>query len=185
MQNLIICFPGGAGGHFIANLCCFLLHEKISKIDATGAYHASNNYISQVDDISLDLTPHSYQQEYNLIQAVPAHPGIILGHLRNLKLLQELGKKVIFISFLEQHKIEIKRRLHRKKSNKSINKITYKVIAGVDWPSWEEYVNGAAVEELDPNGVGITGKNDLDDWYYIMPVNTKNMFEIKMSEKLK
>jgi hypothetical protein len=188
MQNLIICFPSGAGGHFIANLCCFLLHKKINKIDATGSYHNhSNNYISHVDDIpldliSLDLTPYSYQQEYNLIQAVPAYPSIILGHLRNLKLLQELGKKVIFISFLEQHKIEIKRRLHRKISNKSINKIRYEILAGADWPSWEEYVNGAAVEELDPNGLGITGKNDLDDWYYIMPVNTKNMFEIKFED---
>jgi hypothetical protein len=182
MQNLIICFPGGAGGHFIANLCCFLLHEKISKIDATGAYHNSINYISQVDDIPLDLTPCSYQQEYNLIQALPAHPSIILGHLRNLKLLQELGKKVIFISFLDHDKIEIKRRLHRKKSNKSINKITYEILAGVDWPSWEEYVNGATVNELDTNSVGLTGKNELDAWYYIMPNDTKNMFEIKFED---
>ena len=83
---------------------------------------------------------------------------------------------------LRQHNIEIKRRLHRKISNKSINKIRYEILAGADWPSWEEYVNGAAVEELDPNGLGITGKNDLDDWYYIMPVNTKNMFEIKFED---
>lgn len=131
----------------------------------------------------LDLSSESYLQEYNTITDI-GDVDIITAHFRNLKLLEQLGKKIIYVSFKKSHFEIIKERLERKVNNKNISKDTYEILKGADWPSWEEYKNGEQVDELNSNFVGISKFQDLEDWYYIMPTETDNLFEIKFDDIL-
>lgn len=184
MQNLVICFAGGSGGHFIANLCHLLLYQTSYKILDNGSVHSLNSNISSyLSGRLLDNSINSFIQEYNVINTM-GDVNLALGHFRNLNLLQQQGKKVIYIEFQSHHKEEIYRRLHKKVSNQELTKETYDMLAGADWPTWQEYQNGAEVTELDPLGVGIRGHDDLDDWYFILPVDQTNLCKITFDEIL-
>jgi hypothetical protein len=186
MQNLVLCFAGGTGGHFIANLCHTLLYQTSYKILDDGSVHSLNSKISSyLSGRLLDNSIDSLIQEYNVINSM-GEVDLALGHFRNLSLLQQQGKKVIYIEFQSYHKEEIYRRLHKKVSNKEVlTKETYDMLAGADWPSWEEYQTGAEVSELDPLGVGLKQKDDLGEWYFILPVNQTNICKITFDEILR
>ena len=179
--NLVICFPGGAGGHFIASICSALLNDDSYGVLNNGSMHAFPNKDRSARplDTSLDSLIQEYQYLNNLTDF-----EIMIGHFRNLVLLQQLGKKIIYIEFNAHNKEEINRRKNRKVSNRKINKEVYNMLSGDSWPTWEDYRSGVIVPELDSNIAGINGNNDLDDWYYIIPSNCDNLCKISFDEIL-
>ena len=185
MQNLVLCFAGGTGGHFIANLCHTLLYQTSYKTLDNGSVHSLNSKISSyLSGRLLDNSIDSFIQEYHVINGM-GEVDLALGHFRNLSLLQQQGKKVIYIEFQSHHKEEIYRRLHKKVNNqKMLTKETYDMLAGADWPTWQEYQNGAEVSELDPSGVGLKQNDDLGDWYFILPAIQANICKISFDEIL-
>lgn len=133
---------------------------------------------------SLDLSDRSFQQESDAINTM-GNVDIVLGHFRNLKLLEEKNKKIIYITFKNDQLDTIEKRRLKKRSWTAGTKRTkklYDAIAGADWPTWEEYINGAIVKELETDQQDINGIKDLYEWYYIMPADTKNLFEIKFED---
>jgi hypothetical protein len=185
LHNLVICFAAGTGGHFIASICYTLLYNQTIPLSDDGSMHEiipaiGDKYLS---GIILDTTLSSYIQELHAIENMPEF-DITTGHFRNLVALQKLGKRIIYIEFTADDRTEIKRRLHQKKTNAQLEKITYDLLAGESWPSWDEYQSGAVVPELEPNIIGLSGKDDLLDWYYITPVNQKNLCKITFTEIL-
>jgi hypothetical protein len=93
MQNLVLCFAGGTGGHFIANLCHTLLYQTSHKTLDNGSVHSLNSKISSyLSGRLLDNSIDSFIQEYNVINGM-GEVDLALGHFRNLSLLQQQGKK--------------------------------------------------------------------------------------------
>lgn len=183
LNNLVICFAGGTGGHFIAGICYTLLYNEPIQVSTDGSMHSlmrkfGSTYLSGK---LLDTTLASYIQELHAIDNMPEF-DIITGHFRNLVALQKQNKRIIYIEFTADDRQEIKRRLHKKTSNVNIDKITYEILAGESWPSWDEYKSGAIVSELDPKICGIRGNDDLIDWYFVTPVNQHNLCKISFSE---
>ena len=185
MQNLVVCFAGGSGGFFVANLCQFLLYKKTSSVSFDGSYHETSlpsQKSSYLLGWPVDLSSDSFMYEYNTINNLP-NLDIICSHFRNLALLQKNNKRIIYIDFQSHHVTELKSRLHRKLANVPLIETQYNVLAGVDWPTWKEYLNGAKVDELDSVGK-LKDSHPLDDWYYILPTNQDNICKIDFEDIL-
>lgn len=180
MNNLIICYPGGTGGHFITAICVFLLHKKPFDILLDGSVHSLKLPCQRkkfLNERILDLSPESYKQEYEVIQQFENF-DIVLGHFRNLLAISQIGKKIIYITFEQDSKQIITNNLNRKTKNLfPMSEKNYKILAGSSWPSYVEYLKGAKIKEL--NTPNEDSKKYLDEWYYILPYNKSNLLEIK------
>ena len=91
MNNIIICFAGGTGGHFIGSICWNLLFKKKFSVLSDGSMHSFRSKYQKSNFLSgrlLDLSDRSFQQESDVINTI-GNVDIVLGHFRNLKLLEE------------------------------------------------------------------------------------------------
>jgi len=186
-SSIIICFIGGSGGHFIAAIVEFLLYGKHQLPQDTGSYHKLS-VAKQYPGCPLPMTntPESFAAEYEEIKKLPDYP-IIIGHYRNLALLQSLGKKVIYITFGDHHRKEIRRRVRQKVNLPKIKDITqeqYNMLKGSSWPSFDEFKSGAKVEELDEEFVLLKNKDECLDWIFVVPPIDPNICRIDFDEIL-
>jgi hypothetical protein len=185
--NIVICFIGGSGGHFVAAIVEFLLYGHHQVPRDTGSYH--NLAVSkQYPGCPLPIvnTPESFTAEYEEIQNLPDYP-IILGHFRNLALLQSQGKKVIYITYSDHHRKEINRRVRKKVNLTRIQDITqeqYNILKGSSWPSFDEFKDGAPVDELDDEFVMLKDKDPCLDWMFMIPAIGPNICCIDFEEIL-
>ena len=180
MRNLIICFPGGAGGHFIAAVCTSLLYGKNITVDDNGSCHGLDysRIENALDGRILDRSEISRVQELNVIQSMHDF-DISLGHFRYLDLLTEHHKKCIYITFSENDKELIYKKLHDKTNPMSISKKHYETIMGVDWPSYDEFLQGNIHKEFLHDRYK---KDWLADWFYVLPKDLRNVCEITFKE---
>jgi hypothetical protein len=175
MLNLVICFPGGTGGNFIGALCSHLMFNTPMDIDAVGSAHSFTNCIRYLDDHLLDHSIESYSQELTFINKMKEF-NLALAHFRNLAALSKKNKKIIYITFKEENIPILLKRLNSKIDNTVIPK-KYALMAGADWPSYEDYLSGVEIPELKE-----LRNQFINDWYYIMPAVKKNVCEITFDE---
>lgn len=128
-----------------------------------------------LDGRILDKSQESYQQELEVINAMPEFE-ISIGHYRYVKDLVRVGKKVIYITFDQDDKQTIYSRLDKKASISDITEYHYNTLKGVDWPSYNEFKNGNIPLEM------IHGKDWLSDWFYVLPESKSNICEIQFKE---
>ena len=174
MVNLIVTFPGGTGGNFLANLCSHLINQAPIEIDENGSAH-DFKCLRYLDHTLLDLSPESYVQEYNLITKLPKFE-LALAHFRNLSVLAQQVSQIIYITFDLDDIPEILRRLTSKIEDK-LNEQKYNILAGPNWPSYRDYVKGASIPELEELRMRF-----IYDWYYILPLDHSNLCEISFKE---
>jgi len=174
MVNLIVTFPGGTGGNFLANLCSHLINRDPIMIDQAGSAH-DFKCLRYLDHTLLDLSPDSYIQEYNIITKLPKF-DLALAHFRNLSLLAQHVTQIIYITFDPDDIPEILRRLTAKIGDK-LNKQKYNILAGPGWPSYRDYVKGAVIPEMEELRMRF-----IHDWYYILPLDRTNLCEISFKE---
>jgi hypothetical protein len=182
MNNIVICFPGGAGGHFITGICRYLLNTEKLKLSKSGDAHSAQSPTQSplyLEGRLLDLSVNSYQQELELIDAL-GDVDIITTHFRNLLALVKQNKKVIYITVSDEDRHILYKRI-KIKVPVTVSELHYNAIAGSEWPSYAEYINGNIVDELKPD----YQYDWMKDWYYIMPQTTyDNLYEIKFSDIL-
>ena len=176
-QNIVVCFPAGTGGHLIGALCSAILGKYEPFPDANGSMHSS----SVIDGII--HVNSSLPQDIIIQEKLPA-ADIIIGHFTNVKLLTEIGKKVIYITFTTDNLDEIIYRANKKTTVDLKDKNTYTLLAGVSWPSYEEFCVGVNI----PNEV----KNEIENWSvnkkhylywkYNLPDDKNNTLEIKFND---
>ena len=173
MNNLIICFPAGGGGHLVGAMCSFLLYGNKFQVKDNGSVH-DFQCVRYLDGVTLDYTAESVVQEYADISRLPDF-DIALAHFRNLAQLQSLGKKIVYIDFNEDDAEIISSRLVVKMST-LLNQKTYDLLKGTDWPEYNELSDGTLddLKEL---------RTDfIKNWFYSIPVRKNNIFKISFSE---
>jgi hypothetical protein len=175
-MNVLICFPGGTGGHFIGALVKYLSTKQLFKVSENGDVH-SFNCSKFLEGILLDHSVESYSQEFDVINKL-FNFDIAIGHFRNLAVLEKQIKKIIYISFEPNDIDDVSQRLISKITD--ISESQYNLLAGANWPAYYDYLNGTIVNEL----VDLRLKF-LSEWYYIIPSNRKNLCEIKFIELTK
>lgn len=183
MTNIVVCFPGGASGHFIANLCSLLLFNVIpSQVLPNGSMHDNNNNFIKhplsLEGRILDKSIDSYKQELNVIQELKNF-SIAIGHFRYVNELVATNKQVIYITFDNDDKEKIYYNLKRKTDPNLISEQHYNAIKGSDWPSFSEHLNGNISPEFFSDR---QNKDWLSDWFYKLPQNSNNTCEIKFKE---
>jgi ribose 5-phosphate isomerase RpiB len=170
LNNLIICFPGGSGGHLIANICANILYSTPISILKNGSVH-SFRCSKYLDNIKLDCSTESFLQELADIQRLPDF-DLAIAHYRNIMSLREKNKKIIYISIDESDIGNISNRLQLKMSD-LINQETYNTLKGSDWPEY-----GSKVDSNVPDDLNELRLRFFKNWYYIVPVNKTNILEI-------
>ena len=105
-QNIVVCFPSGAGGHLIGTLCSVLLGKSDCLPDENGSMHSS--VIEGIIHLNSSLP-----QDIIIKEKLPV-ADIIIGHFTNVKLLSQISKKVIYITFTTDDLDEIVYRANKK-----------------------------------------------------------------------
>ena len=180
MYNIVICFPGGGGGHFIASICKNLLYNHSIEFQRDGSAHSvllTHQHQDFLSNRTLDISVDSYAKEYELIDSLQEF-DIVIAHFRNIIALTQKNKKVIYITFTPDQKQILYNRIKNKVPDAMLSNSHYTVLAGDDWPSYDEYVKGAKIPTINE------GRDWLDDWYYAIPANTADICEIKFSDIL-
>jgi hypothetical protein len=171
-QNIIVCFPAGAGGHLIGTLCSVLLGKSGRLPDANGSMHSS--VIEGIIHINSSLP-----QDIIIQEKFPV-ADIIIGHFTNVKLLSQIGKKVIYITFTTDDLDEIIYRANKKTKIDLKDKNTYTLLAGTSWPSYEEFCAGADIPMEEKNWS--VNKKHYSYWKYNLPNDKNNTLEIKFHD---
>jgi hypothetical protein len=177
-QNIVICFPSGSGGHLLGTLCSMLLGGPGVLPGKDGSMHNVSAITHGVHHAYIELP----QDE--VIQSKMPDCNITIGHFTNVKLLKEVGKKVIYITFVPEDIDEIARRANKKTSVNLKDEKTYKILAGNGWPSYEEYCAGAPIStgELNHEGKWEVKKIHYSHCVYNLPEDKSNTLEIKFDE---
>jgi hypothetical protein len=188
-NKVMICYCGGSGGHFIAALCEYLLFHNKLEPTPEGSYHVLQyaRHLSSSQLLPQILTAESIARESQFIENLSDYP-LNVSILRNVALLELLGWKVIYITYRVDQVPEIRYRHDKKRPPMRIEDITeevYNMLKGNDWPTWEQYKNGATVDELHPVYARLVNKEELLDWFYILPPESNNICEIKFDEILR
>ena len=178
-KNIVICFPSGSGGHLLGTLCNMLLGNRSVEPDKLGSMH---NLFNAGQYGVLFVHVGSSQDE--VIRNKMPDRNIAIGHFTNVTLLKEVGKKVIYVTFVPEDLDEIVRRANKKTSVNLKDEKTYKTLAGSEWPSYEEYCAGAPIlsSELTHEGKWKVKKIHYSHWVYNLPEDKSNTLEIKFDE---
>lgn len=173
MHNLIICFPGGSGGHLVAGMCKYLLYKEKFAIKENGSVH-DVQCDKFLEGRPLDNSLESIVQEYVDINRLKNF-DIALAHFRNLSLLSANGKRVVYID-IDQNDIETIAKRLRVKMSDLMNESTYHVLKGADWPSYH------SVTEIDLPDINELRIKFLKNWYYTLPVDQSNILKVKFNQ---
>lgn len=171
-QNLVICFPSGAGGHLIGTVCKVLLGYPESFPDQNGAMHSAKS-LSGFIHVNASLS-----QDTIIRQKLPKR-DVIIGHFTNVELLVEVGRKVIYITFTQDDLDEIVYRSNKKTQVNLKDRNTYTLLAGESWPPYEEFLAGALIPETQQQWV--VTRQHYDHWEYNLPQDKINTLEVKFS----
>jgi hypothetical protein len=167
-QNIVVCFPAGTGGHLIGALCSVLLGNTATFPDENGSMHSSveHGFIHVNSSLAEDI----------IIREKLPNRDIIIGHFTNIDLLVEVGKKVIYITFAPDDVDEIVYRANKKTKVNLNDKNTYTLLAGVSWPTYEEFRAGAMLPINEQEWSVVARQYEY--WKYTLPKNKENTLEI-------
>jgi len=169
-KQIVVCFPGGAGGHLVAAIVNYLLTKNQFDIDDNGSVHKFH-CVKFLEGKLLDNSLESFVQEYVDIQRLPA-VGLCIGHFRNISSLVHYGKTVIYLDIDQEDIGEIAKRLSVKMST-MINRNTYDTLKGQDWPAYDQLSNRELTD------LAQLRLDFIKKWYYTIPVDKSQVFAVK------
>lgn len=173
MNNIIVCFAGGAGGHLVGVVIDFLLTGNRHVISSNGSYH-NLKCLKLLSGRLLDSSLSSNVQELVDIDRIPDF-DLCLSHFRNLSALVQKNKKVIYIDFNESDIPVLTQRLAGKISN-LMSESTYNILKGSDWPEYSGQLNSENFIDQDLR------YKFFNEWFWVIPVNKRNVHRIDFSE---
>lgn len=175
-QNIVVCFPSGAGGHLIGALCGMLLRYPEVFPDKIGSMHSavSAGVVSGIIHVNASMS------QDKIIQEKLPDSDIIVGHFTNVKLLTKINKKVIYITFTPDDLNEIVYRANKKAKNDFKDKNTYTLLAGTEWPTYEEFHSGIPILNEEENWS--VNSQQYSYFVYNLPEHKNNTLEIKFSD---
>lgn len=178
VTKVLVCFPPGAGGNFVASIIKHLQQNvpisfgDLGHAHSNGIMWAANELINTGFDDSLE----NFILEFFEIQKTTKN-DLMVGHLRNLIQCLKYAEKVVYIDFDFEDISEIKRKADYKNKITRLPEVDYNRIKGESWPCYQDFVNGAEVPELKDHI-----QSPLERWYWVLPKDLDNLHCIKFKE---
>jgi hypothetical protein len=133
---VVICFPGGAGGHYVGYLTHHLLNQMPCQDLAQVNFHTLfAGHRSFLNFSFLDHTGHSQQEELVYIRKITASDQLVLGHFRNASAVyQQHRAKIICIRVGDRTKDLLVNRVLKEAIDRNFDQVKYNDIRGDAWP---------------------------------------------------
>jgi hypothetical protein len=133
---VVICFPGGAGGHYVGYLTHHLLNQMPCQDLAHVNFHTLfAGHRSFLNFSFLDHTGHSQQEELVYIRKITASDQLVLGHFRNASAVyQQHRAKIICIRVGDRTKDLLVNRVLKEAIDRNFDQVKYNDIRGDAWP---------------------------------------------------
>lgn len=133
---IVVCFPGGAGGHFLGFVIRSLLEQKlIITIGQSNFHQLFQGEQSFLNFSFLDNEQHSHQEELCIIDQINHECKIVLGHFRNVDAVYKIHLcKTVAVTVDADHHELLVRRVLKEAIDYNFDGIKYQDIRGADWP---------------------------------------------------
>jgi hypothetical protein len=133
---VVICFPGGAGGHYVGYLIHHLLKQIACESLQQFNFHQIYTNRRSFNNFSfLDHSGHSREEELFHIQQISPKDQLVVGHFRNASAIyQKYHAKIICIYVGDKTKDLLVNRVLREALDQSFDQVKYNDIRGDAWP---------------------------------------------------
>jgi hypothetical protein len=133
---IVVCFPGGAGGHYVGYLIEHLLTQTHCEDCAQVNFHRLlKGNRSFLNFSFLDHHIHSQQEELVYIRQIAANDQLVLGHFRNLSAIyQQHRARIICIRVGDHTKDLLVNRVIKEAIDHNFSQVKYNDVRGDDWP---------------------------------------------------
>jgi hypothetical protein len=173
-MSIAVCFPPGAGGHFVGSLIKSVVTNHSIVIDESG--HAHHNQLPilllGLTKNGIDQTIDSYCYEHVELTQSLVHP-VAVGHVRNLVQCLNKYDRVVYITFTPEDIPTLKKKYFSKNAIVKVSEIDYNKIKGESWPLYSQYLTGTEVPELSEHV-----DSPIESWYWIVPAYASKLHEI-------
>jgi hypothetical protein len=133
---VVICFPGGAGGHYVGYLIHHLLTQTACEpLPQFNFHQTSTNRRSFLNFSFLDHSGHSQEEELAYVQQISPGDQLVIGHFRNASAIyQRHAAKIICVYVGANTKDLLVNRVLKEAIDHNFDQVKYNDIRGVDWP---------------------------------------------------
>jgi hypothetical protein len=133
---VVICFPGGAGGHYIGYLVQHLLTQTPCEDLAQVNFHQLLSGTRSFLNFSfLDQTGHSRDEELSYIQQIQPADSLVLGHFRNISAIyQQHRARIVCVRVGDHTRDLLVDRVIREAIDQNFDQVKYQDIRGETWP---------------------------------------------------
>jgi hypothetical protein len=135
-KMVVICFPGGAGGHYVGYLIHHLLTQTTCESLPQFNFHQLSPYNRSFLNFSfLDHSGHSQQEELSYIQQICSGDQLVIGHFRNVSAIYQQHKaKIVCIHVGNNTKDLLVNRVLKEAIDLNFDQVKYNDIRGSAWP---------------------------------------------------
>jgi hypothetical protein len=135
-KMVVICFPGGAGGHYIGYLVQHLLNqtpcEDLAQVNFHQMFKGNRSFLNFS---FLDQTGHSQEEELSYIQQIQPTDSLVLGHFRNASAIyQQHQSRIVCVRVGNHTKDLLADRVIREAIDHNFDQVKYTDIRGTAWP---------------------------------------------------
>jgi hypothetical protein len=133
---VVICFPGGAGGHYVGYLIHHLLNQTACDILPQFNFHQIfAGRRSFLNFSFLDHGRHSQEEELSYIQQISPKDQLVIGHFRNANAIyQQHRAKIICVHVGNKTKDLLVNRVLKEAIDHNFNQVKYNDVRGYAWP---------------------------------------------------
>ena len=133
---IVVCFPGGSGGHYIGFLIQHLLTQTccdaLSQVNFHSLFTGNRSFLNFS---FLDHTGHSQEEELVYIRQISANDSLVIGHFRNASaIFQQYRAKIVCIRVGNRTRDLLVNRVIGEAINFNFTQVKYSDIRGADWP---------------------------------------------------
>ena len=136
-KMVVICFPGGAGGHYIGYLIQHLLNQTpCEDLAQVNFHHLLDNNRSFLNFSFLDQTGHSREEELVYIQQIQPTDRLVLGHFRNISAIyQQHQARIVCVRVGNHTRDLLVDRVLQEAIDRNFDQVKYSDIRGEAWPN--------------------------------------------------
>lgn len=180
MHEVTVTFLGGSSGHFVANVVANMLYGTKVRVTEVGSAHEFSSGIgSDYYEVLTDPDPQSAQWaefEERMVRTSKPSP-VFMMHCMNLRMLARHCRKLVYITFEDNH-LPLFGRRHLYKIPAEQAREKYELWAGADWPPYDDYVANPSliIDEYEQCMTMPPGR-----WQWLMPEDKTSLHSIPFS----
>lgn len=135
-KMIVVCFPGGAGGHYIGYLVQHLLTqtacEDLAQVNFHKLFQGKKSFLNFS---FLDHHGHSQEEELSYIQQIQPSDSLVLGHFRNIgAIYQQHRARIVCVRVGDHTRDLLVDRVIREAIDYNFDQVKYADIRGEAWP---------------------------------------------------